>query len=149
LVKFGLSGLENLASKLNEYNGKLKDWQIIGFFSSGVTGGFTSYMLSTYTSKFLPDKFRKSASGFFTTSIVAPVLSTATTGVLQSYLNYYAYYGNQPGSFQSFFNDYDYGKAAYKLGFYTFSSIWGYRKQSSIWDMLMNPARYFGSTTFP
>jgi hypothetical protein len=40
-------------------------------------------------------------------------------------------------------------KSGFKIGLYTLSSFLGFRKQQNTWEMLMNPARYFGATPYP
>jgi hypothetical protein len=141
LVKFGLSGLQNLAGKLNYYNGKL-DWDDIrDYFLSGTASGFTSYSLSYMGYSKMPDLFLNSSFSYGFSSIATPLLANGITDVGLSYLNYQINYGKQPKDFQSIYEN-KVAKSAYKVAFYTLSSFWGYNKQNSIWDMLMNPPSF-------
>jgi hypothetical protein len=147
LEKFGLSGLQNLASKLNYYNGKL-DWDDIrDYFLAGTASGFTTYSLNYLGYSKMPNLFERSSFSYGFSAIATPLLANGITDIGLNYFNYQIYYGNQPGDFQSFYNNY--AKSAYKVGFYTLSSFWGYNKQNNIWNLLMNPARFFGATPFP
>lgn len=147
LAKFGLSGLQNLASKLNYYNGKL-DWDDIrDYFLAGTASGFTSYSLNYLGYSKMPNLLERSSFSYGLSSIATPLLANGITDVGLSYLNYQIKYGKQPKDFQSFYNNY--AKSAHKLGFYTISSFWGYQDQNNIWNMLLNPTRFFGTTPFP
>ena len=140
LAKFGLSGLQNLAGKLNYYNGKL-DWDDIrDYFLAGTASGFTSYSINYLGYSKMPNLLNESSFSYGLSSIATPLLANSITDVGLSYLNYQINYGKQPKDFRSFYNNYT--KSAYKIGFYTLSSFWGYNKQNSIWDMLMNPPSF-------
>lgn len=124
LLKFGLSGLQNLASNLNKHNGKLELGQIGGLFFAGSLSGLTTYSSNFIGYSQIPMRLNRSSFSFGLSSIATPLLSNGITDIGLNYANYWITEGKTPKNFKSFYKNYL--KSFNKIGLYTFSSALGY-----------------------
>jgi len=104
LGKFALGVLENLGSKLNQYNGKLDISEIGGLFGGGMFSAFASYSINYAGMKNLPNIGSK--KGFGAAAIFSPLIAYTAADMERNYLNYLSYYKKPPDSFGEFYQNY-------------------------------------------
>jgi RHS repeat-associated protein len=137
LGKFGLSGLENLGSKLNEKDGKLEIGEMGGYFASGVAGAFISYSMNFAGMKVIPN--RNTFKDYGAAAIISPFIANTTADIGLNYFNHLSYGDKKaPESFGSFYTNYF--KSIFKVDFYTGSSMWGYFNLLKRFNYLSNPS---------
>ena len=122
LGKYALSGMENVASKLNYYDGHLKWGQAGVFFGAGLSFGLTSYSLSRAGNE-IPSLFRIDR-GYGFSSVMSPLLSYGIAEMTSGFLNYYGSKNIWKVSFKDLYPNI--WKSSLKVFSYTGSSFWGF-----------------------